>query len=281
MLPHIQRSWIAKAHIVGHTLTPTYFRPGTLHEDDGFTSPRPFNDGKEEWVLIDGTPASCVQIGLYHVFNDRPPVDLVLSGPNYGRNTTAIFALSSGTIGGALEGAVCGKKSIALSFAFNSREHVPEIIAATSQMSLRLIEKLVREWPDDVHLYSINVPLSQEFESTKIMYTDMLQNQWTSGSSFEEVPADEGDEEIDVGKQEMEVREAEELALNAPHEANGDPDGLVSKREHRKFKWSPNFADVRESVEKSGKGDGWTVVQGMIRYTYLYLPFWRRPTDKV
>jgi tubulin--tyrosine ligase len=48
-------------------------------------------------------------------------VDLVLSGPNFGRNTTAIFALSSGTIGGALEGAVCGKKAIALSYAFDSR----------------------------------------------------------------------------------------------------------------------------------------------------------------
>ena len=120
---------------MGQILTPTYFRPGTLLKDDGVVSSEPFDDGKEEWILVDGTPASCVQIGLYHEFKDRGPVDLVLSGPNFGRNTTAVFALSSGTIGGALEGAVCGKKAIALSYAFDSREHDAEILAAAAKLS--------------------------------------------------------------------------------------------------------------------------------------------------
>ena len=162
ILPHVQRSWIGKAHIVGQTLTPTYFRPGTLHKDDGMTASRSYDDEKEEWVLVDGTPASCVQIGLFHEFQDRGPVDLVLSGPNYGRNTTAVFALSSGTIGGAMEGAMCGKKSIALSYAFDSRDHDPEVISAASKLSTKLIEKLVNGWPEDVHLYSINVPIRGE-----------------------------------------------------------------------------------------------------------------------
>src|SRR6187402_2000245 len=69
VLPHTQRSWIGKAHIIGQTVKPTYFRPGTLHKDDGTTHSRPLATGskeQEEWVLVDGTPASCVQIGLYH-----------------------------------------------------------------------------------------------------------------------------------------------------------------------------------------------------------------------
>lgn len=86
------------------------------------------------YVLVPGTPATCAQLGLFHhdlLFPDfspgtntpntdakHSPIDLILSGPNYGRNTTAAFALSSGTIGGAMEGAVCGIRSIALSFAF-------------------------------------------------------------------------------------------------------------------------------------------------------------------
>src|SRR2546423_7847861 len=41
VLPHVQRSWIGKAHIVGQTLTTTYFRPGTLLEDNGVVSSRP------------------------------------------------------------------------------------------------------------------------------------------------------------------------------------------------------------------------------------------------
>src|SRR5437763_109098 len=167
VLPHVQRSWIGKAHIVGQTLTTTYFRPGTLLEDNGVVSSRPFDDGKEEWILVDGTPASCVQIGLYHEFKERGPVDLVLSGPNFGRNTTAVFALSSGTIGGALEGAVCGKKAIALSYAFDSREHKVEILAEAANLSTRLLEKLVAEWPEDVHLYSINVPVRKGVSDTK------------------------------------------------------------------------------------------------------------------
>ena len=254
----MQRSWIGKAHIVGQTLTPTYFRPGTLHNDDGITSTRPFNDGEDEWVLVDGTPASCVQIGLYHLFKDKGPIDLVLSGPNYGRNTTAVFSLSSGTIGGALEGAMCGVKSIALSYAFSSREHDPEIIAAASRLSTRLVEKFVKEWPEDVHLYSINVPLKKGVEDTKILYTEMLQNRWSSGSSFEEIPA-EDDKVVDPEQHEREIREGD-------YEANGNASRQSPRQRLVKYKWAPKFADVRESVTKAGEGDGWVVVEGMVRY---------------
>ncbi|KAL2436541.1 putative tubulin-tyrosine ligase PBY1 [Exophiala dermatitidis] len=267
VLPHVQRSWIGKAHMVGQTLTPSYFRPGTLHKDDGVTSARPFNDGGEEWILIDGTPASCVQIGLHHVFKDKSPIDLVLSGPNYGRNTTAVFALSSGTIGGALEGAMNGKKSIALSYAFDSREHDPEIISEASKLSTRLIEKLVKEWPDDVHLYSINVPLRKGVENTKIVYTEMLQNSWFSGSSFEELPEEAEDDDPNV----------EEQAIRESETANGEATAPVPKRAHRKFKWSPNFADVRKAVEDAQTGDGWEVLQGNVTVTPLVANFKHLP----
>ncbi|KIX03261.1 5'/3'-nucleotidase SurE [Rhinocladiella mackenziei CBS 650.93] len=267
VLPHVQRSWIGKAHIVGQTLTPSYFRPGTLLMDGGVTCDRPFNDGREEWILIDGTPASCVQIGLHHVFKDRSPIDLVISGPNYGRNTTAVFALSSGTIGGAMEGAMSGKRSIALSYAFDSREHDPEIISAASRLSTKLVEKLMREWPDDVHLYSINVPVRKGVENTKIVYTEMIQNKWLSGSSFEELP--EEAEENDPNLEEQIIREG--------GEPNGGAGRPVPKRVHRKFKWSPNFADVRKSVLDAGKGDGWEVLQGHVTVTPLVANFWHLP----
>lgn len=256
VLPHVQRSWIGKAHMVGQTLTPTYFRPGTLHNDDGITSELPFNDGGEEWILIDGTPASCVQIGLHHVFKDRPPIDLVVSGPNYGRNTTAVFALSSGTIGGALESAVSGTKSIALSYAFDSRIHDPEIISAASRLSTQLIEKLFNEWPEDVHLYSINVPLRKGVENKKILYTEMLQNRWVSGSSFQELP--EEAEDVDPNSEEQAIRDGDKT-LNGT--ASNPP-----RRAHRKFKWSPNFADIHSFVADAKRGDGWEVQQGNVTY---------------
>ncbi|KAF3358721.1 hypothetical protein VdG1_05275 [Verticillium dahliae VDG1] len=101
-LPHTQRSWIGKAHIIGQSVKPVYYTPSpNLYGDDaeGTIHTRPTTsdpatpgtfDADKEWVLVDGTPAS---------------------GPNYGRNTTAVFALSSGTLGGAMEGAICGRKA--------------------------------------------------------------------------------------------------------------------------------------------------------------------------
>jgi tubulin---tyrosine ligase len=213
-------------------------------------------------VLIDGTPASCVQIGLWHLFPERGPVDVVVSGPNYGRNTTALFSLSSGTVGGALEGAVCGKRAIALSYAFESREHDPDIIAEASEVARRLIERLVRDWPgEEVHFYSVNVPLRKGVREARIIYTDVLQNSWTSGSSFEEV---EVDEEVDSAEQEKEIREGER---------NGRDGGIKEKlvrRKQKRFKWAPKFTDVHESVRAAGPGnDGWAVKEGIIRYGHL------------
>jgi tubulin---tyrosine ligase len=256
ILPDGQRSWIGKAHMVGQTLTPKYYRPGTLLKDDGTLSDQPFNDGQDEWVLVDGTPASCTQLGLHHVFRDRGPIDLVVSGPNYGRNTTALFALSSGTLGAALEGAVNGYRSIALSFAFDSRDHDIDIITEAAKLSVRLVEKFAREWAEDVHVYSINVPVRKGVSNNKILYTEMIQNKWSSGSSYREVPIGESDA----------AANAEERTIRENENTNGDSNATAKNSpKHRTFKWAPHFQDVKISVENAGSGDGYEVSQGNVR----------------
>ena len=215
-------------------------------------------------MLVDGTPASCVQIGLYHYFHDRGPIDLVVSGPNYGRNSTAVFSLSSGTLGGALEAAVCKRRAIALSYAFFSRNHDPEIIAGASKLSVRLIEYLYKNWGPEVDLYSVNVPLVEDVGSKKVMWTSMLQNYWGPGSCFQEVE----DEEGDAGEEEQRIREGEGEA------AEGDKNGVngeVGRHKHKHFKWAPRFTDVYKSVEEAGPGnDGWAVKEGLTRYVWLF-----------
>ena len=62
---------------------------------------------------IEGNPADCVLAGVKHVLKDGPP-DLILSGVNRGNNS-AENALYSGTLGAAMEGALQGIPSIALS----------------------------------------------------------------------------------------------------------------------------------------------------------------------
>lgn len=285
-LPNTQRSWIGKAHMIGQTVKPSYYRPPPLSqpaaglepaapEDDekaaaaaaaaassahGTVHARPSSQpGTEEWVLVDGTPASCAQIGLFHFFQDRGPVDLVVSGPNYGRNTTAVFALSSGTLGGALEAALCGRRrAVALSFAFFSRNHDPAVIAAASRQSVRVIEALVRQWPADgsVDVYSVNVPLLEGVEGSKVLWTEMLQNYWGEGSCFTAVEAaveteDEAEERIREGES------GETASVNAENPA---------PHAHRHFLWSPKFTDVYQSVETSPPGnDGWAIRQGFTR----------------
>ena len=265
-LPHTQRSWIGKAHMIGQTLKPSYFRPSAnVHGDDceGTTHHRPSPTGDvDEWVLIDGTPASCVQIGLYHFFQDKGPIDLVVSGPNYGRNTTSVFALSSGTLGGALEAAVCKKKSIALSFAFFTRNHDPVIIDAACSHSVRIIEALYKQWPTDgsADLYSVNVPLVEGVEKNKTMWTDMLQNYWGEGSTcFQEIDGEAGD----AAEEEARIREG-------PGGEAGGKEGLNDRKTghtHKHFKWAPRLNDVFVSVDESGPGnDGRTVREGNTRY---------------
>ncbi|KAL2150882.1 hypothetical protein VTH82DRAFT_7445 [Thermothelomyces myriococcoides] len=320
-LPHTQRSWIGKAHMIGQTVKPLYYRPpppsapaaGLTHEDDepannnsndnaqeqkqgqqaraqqkparhGTTHTRPSTrPGTEEWILVDGTPASCVQIGLYHFFRDRGPVDLVVSGPNYGRNTTAVFALSSGTLGGALEAAVCRHRAIALSYAFFTRNHDTSIIEKASRQSVRVIEALVRDWPADgsVDLYSVNVPLLEGLEEGKVLFTPMLQNYWGPGSCFTEVDGSVDGEDED----EERIREDEGQVEEEEGNLDGPGGGSGSNRKgtchtHKHFKWSPRFADVYRSVDEAPPGnDGWAVKEGHTSVTPLKANFFQAATE--
>lgn len=303
VLPHTQRSWIGKAHLVGKAIKPTYYRPAPLQTtsegrltNHGTThnTPLPPDSTEEEWILVDSTPASCAQIGLFHYFESRGPIDLVVSGPNYGRNSTAVFSLSSGTIGGAMEAAVCGVKSIALSYAFFDRNHDAAIISGASDLSAKLIQHLYDTWDPTTHLYTVNVPLVDGVGTRKILWTNMLQNQWKSGSCFQvvEVPSEADDSPSDIERQ---IRQQEEKLGKKELRANNDllpeskgasgaatPTGTPHARySHKHFKWAPQFKDVYESVENSEPGnDGWAVAQGYTSVTPLRANFMHVEKDK-
>ncbi|KAJ9618882.1 hypothetical protein H2203_008698 [Taxawa tesnikishii (nom. ined.)] len=249
ILPHTQRSWIGKAHIVGQDVSAHYYFPDKTHPAGPSSSPE--TEDKLPWVLVNSTPASCSQLGLFHVFKDRPPVDLVISGPNYGRNTTAVFALSSGTLGAALEASVCGYKSIALSFAFFDRENDPQVVAGSCRQSVKVIEWLAKhgEW-DDGRVFSVNVP-----------------NSWGSKSCFEEMPRTVEDPETE----EAELRRQESQEDSSGNRTGGGKD---EKWKPHHFKWAPKFQGVHDSVFKAGPGsDGWAVKEGQTSVTALRANF--------
>ena len=206
---------------MGKSLTTARFHPSP--EDDGV-----------EWTVVDGTPASCTQLGLYHLAPHRGPVDLVVSGPNWGRNVTTLYNLASGTVGGALEGAQCGKRAIALSFASKDKEPV-DIIEAACRISARLVLHLSKNWSPDVELFAVNVPMISGIDTHKAEYTFSLPCYWTQSSLFQETDA----EKDNHGGTNEEIRE---------------------------FKWRPQLKDVERAVSLAANGtDGRAMVEGHVR----------------
>jgi len=112
VIPDSEKSWISKAFHITEKITATFYDPKTATISSKHQSP-------DDWILLNGrpplfvvfpvdqpgTPSTCTNIGLYHVAGESD-FDLVISGPNRGRNSSTVFTLSSGTIGGALEAAL-------------------------------------------------------------------------------------------------------------------------------------------------------------------------------
>lgn len=67
---------------------------------------------------LSGTPADCVNLGIYHVCDGKP--DLVVSGINAGLNAGMGFLFASGTVGACFEANIAGVPGIALSQCFDS-----------------------------------------------------------------------------------------------------------------------------------------------------------------
>lgn len=248
-----------------------FYWPATEKHEASLDSSSGAAQNAEPWILVNSTPASCSQLGLNHCFKDKQAIDIVVSGPNYGRNTTAVFALSSGTMGAALEAAVSGYKAIALSFAFFDRINDPKITEQSCRQSVKVVEWLAKngDW-DAGRIFTVNVPVQDGVGSKPTMFTKILQNEWTSGSCFEETNSaveDPATEEQQLRRQES--REGQ----GAQAGSEGDK-GAGDRWKGRHFKWAPSFKDVFESVRKSGPGnDGWAVSQGQTSITALRANF--------
>ena len=79
----------------------------------------------ERRFSVTGTPTDAVMLALAHIMKDFPP-DVILSGINRGANL-AEDVTYSGTVSAAMEGALAGVRSIALSQAY-SREGMGDTV---------------------------------------------------------------------------------------------------------------------------------------------------------
>ena len=153
-----------------------------------------------------------------------------------------------------MEAANFKKKAIALSFAFSSREIDPPAIAAASRQGLKVIDHLYNNWGADVEVYSINVPVQRDVEKTKVMFTYSLENYWTA-SAFQV-----------VGAATASGGQAKGAGDTAEPSPNPGTSAAPPRHQHRQFKFTPRFGDVRQSVLHSEPGnDGLAVEQGLTR----------------
>jgi 5'-nucleotidase len=118
--------------------------------------------GKREWegIGINSTPAVCVD---YAVFEISPgPIDLVISGINYGENIGTCVTVS-GTIGAAIEAAERGIPALAVSLelpgtdyhTLNKNVDFSAAMAFTRQFAIRV---LAGKLPEDVDILKIEIP---------------------------------------------------------------------------------------------------------------------------
>ncbi|WFD29684.1 hypothetical protein MSPP1_000695 [Malassezia sp. CBS 17886] len=205
VLPSSQKSWSGTTYTVSQReVRYWYYYP----LKDNFTGTDPgtaecWSDTRRaidyargeiaEWVLVDGSPSTCTNVGLFTgdaLFGcaDAGACDLVVSGPNFGRNSGTAFAVSSGTLGAALAGSLCDVRSVAISyghFATNpptlepgpgraklDEDEAAEAAALACQHSVTILQQLWDQWDRDadVQAYSINVPLAETLREPQVRW---------------------------------------------------------------------------------------------------------------
>lgn len=126
---------------VGHSIT--YLHPLLAH--------REYRQGEFFGWRVEGSPADCVRLGILEL-SPRPP-DVIVSGINAGCNI-GVNVLYSGTVAAAIEGAVFGVTSIAVSQWLDT----PPDYAVTAKQAVPILEQLWTRLSQPGTLWNVNFP---------------------------------------------------------------------------------------------------------------------------
>ena len=142
------------------TVAPAFEKSGVAHCLN-YAHPTMIVQLSERGFAAEGAPADCVLAGVHDVMKDNPP-DLILSGVNKGNNS-AENTVYSGTIGAAMEGALQGVKSIALSQYFGVENiHLENQFEASAQHGAQVVRDLLDKgiWGGETYhtFYNVNFP---------------------------------------------------------------------------------------------------------------------------
>ncbi len=129
---------------------------------------------------LTGKPADCANIGIHNLCSAKPA--LVVSGINMGTNSGLAFALSSGTIGAAVEGFLAGVPSAAFSlelpgpaFALWRRSRrldpaLDALVVAAAAVTADIAAEILRGGlPAGADMIAVNMPASTRRESPRCL----------------------------------------------------------------------------------------------------------------
>src|SRR5947209_13675120 len=102
---------------------------------------------------VDGTPTDCVNVAITQVFNGRLP-DLVVSGINKGWNLGDDITYS-GTVAGALEGALLGTAALAVSLQATRGDYD---FGPSAQAAAMIAESILRRPLPSRTFLNVNAP---------------------------------------------------------------------------------------------------------------------------
>ena len=131
--------------------------------------PLRFETLTENKFSVDGTPADCVNFALSTMYKKKYP-DLLISGINHGANLGDDI-IYSGTFAAAMEGALNGVKSFAISLASQDFSDINLEFAASC--ALEISQKLMSSELPERTLLNVNVPKASLVKEKKFTVTSM------------------------------------------------------------------------------------------------------------
>ncbi|KAH9937665.1 survival protein sure-like phosphatase/nucleotidase [Fomitopsis serialis] len=284
VIPSTQKSWIGKAYHIHEVINGRFYYPqgpdglGEISEQS-----RPLREGETaEWILLDGTPATCSNIALHNLYHGE--IDLVISGPNFGRNSSAAFALSSGTIGAAMSASLSRTRAIALSYGTVLHPTPHELHEPAHVLATKIIAHLWAHWGADaggglrggeIDLYNVNIPMVRDLlheDGLRICWTTIWRNAY--GRLFkahgEERAAKAAAEAMSGAGPDSPGEGRKARALGGVDEAARPEDaGRLS------FRWAPDMTGLitpQLSTLPVGS-DGWAIRQGWASVTPIRASF--------
>lgn len=230
------------------------------------------------WASVEGSPACATRVGLGVLQPFGPDgIDLVISGPNLGRNTGRTFMLASGTIGAAVEAALVGNgvRAVALSFGYkrNLTDHTPADIDTACDLAARVILRLFAHWPSGsggaVDLFSVNVPLAlADGRDTRVLMAHAVHED--VGSLYRRVPTEEdASQQCTVPVSSSSVAVACPSEVSSPHAARLSDTSIASLVHSVEVEFHVDFQRAPTEAPNWHGSDLWAVQRGLVAVTPL------------